>query len=44
MTVGYGLGMFAFSMVCLFTGSMIAWFIIKNITKKQNKKNWDDTA
>jgi len=36
MTVEFGLGMFAFSMICFFTGAMIAWFIINNIDKDDN--------
>lgn len=44
MSVEYGLGMFAFGMICLFTGSMIAWFIINIIKKPEDKnKSWDDT-
>lgn len=44
MSVEYGLGMFVFGMISLFTGSMIAWFIINTINKPKDKnKSWDDT-
>ena len=31
MTVGYGIGMFGYSMVCLLIGLLIAYYIINNL-------------
>ena len=31
MTVGYGIGMFAYNMVCLLVGLMIVYYFIRNI-------------
>jgi len=31
MTVGYGLGMFGYNMVCLLIGLIIIYYVIRNI-------------
>ena len=31
MTVGFGLGMFAYNMICLVIGLTIIYFVIRNI-------------
>ena len=31
MTIGFGLGMFGYSMVCLFIGLTIVYIVLKNL-------------
>ena len=37
MTPGFGIGMFVFGMGCILVGAVIAFFIIKEVTKERKK-------
>ena len=39
MSVAFGWGMFAFGMICIITGAIIAYFIINKIQKEINKED-----
>ncbi len=40
MSAAYGLGMFAYSIICLAIGCTIIYFVIKNLKGKKDNDEW----